>query len=217
MQQIFDAILDPSIDATNPHEAAIWTLDEANVSAYKIVGISSVPGALGVYSYADPYKKAYLNFDGGESSFSIDADGTMKVHFGDEIDNFGQQFGFFWETNGGTFYTEDEKNRGAAMSLSYLMSDGTNVDLTDDTLQDLKDAYASNDYTFLGGLNRVITAQGDNDWILGFEDGTDGDFQDAVFYVEDMKPVPEPATMLLLGTGLLGIAAFGRKKLMKRS
>jgi len=54
-----------------------------------------------------------------------------------------------------------------------------------------------------------------NEYIVGFEDlnlpGGDIDYQDFVLRAK-VSPVPEPTTMLLLGTGLIGLAGWGRKK-----
>ncbi len=57
------------------------------------------------------------------------------------------------------------------------------------------------------------------EYILAWEDlvnGGDKDYTDFVVMVESVSPAPEPATMLLFGTGIAGLFGVTKRRKMKK-
>ena len=93
----------------------------------------------------------------------------------------------------------------------------SDTELNDDD-SDHMVAFQGNDADMitLPGFSQTVWSS--SQFILAWEDlygGGDMDFNDMVLMV-DLNSVPEPTTMLLLGTGLIGLATLGRRKFFKR-
>lgn len=199
LQTIMNNMLDPDTInvANNQNTAAIWSHSEVDTDAYFVTSYAGHQGELGVYSYANPSKTAILMNNpstNAKAGFEILA-GDLYVNNTLTVSGFGNLFGFFWHDTSDDSYsfTEDSQNGETALALSYLVSAGTKV-------------------TF---GSRTSYAKGNDDWILAFEDnetsGSDRDFNDAVFYIEDME-VSAPATLALMGLGLLGMGMRARRR-----
>ena len=166
---------------------------------------NAATNSFGVYDLNDPNARLSI-FDGGDS---VGDQAVLRL----------RQTVEGWRVSvqdlGGRGWTHQFLSTGA---FGFYLSTGANATFFSQTARNADGvdhlyAYQGTGTAFLSGplSGEVFTAR---DYLLAWEDlagGGDRDYQDFVAVVQDITPVPLPTTMIMLMSGLIGLAGVSRR------